>query len=218
MFLILGLVAGCSNDSATGPTGPRPIDAAQAEHLAVARFSTYKAGVVTVDAQIVSSTSTIQISGWADMVKHNGYGLVSATGVRPFLTFWTMTKVSAQDTQAVRAPLPVPRSGWDTLPLNKDASILAAAQLLILGLSTDRPENPQLLLQSGAKWLRQDAIGDTPVDVITGPIPDGSTESSYQYWIDKDGTLRRVEARLDGRDWSRFTLTPAAGVRLDSPS
>lgn len=162
--------------------------------------------------------STVQVSGWLDTVDHRGYGLISGKGIQQFLSFWDLQNVYAQGTTALAPPLPVPTGGWEKLPLQKDDSLLAAAQLLMVGLASDRPENPQLLLQSGAKWLRADTVAGTPVDVVSGPIPQGGTESSYRYWIDKNGKLRRVEARLDGMSWSIFTLTEVSGITLKPPS
>lgn len=216
LLLVLLLTSGCTSDPA--PAGPHELATDQAGRLAIARFNLYQAGTVSVDAQIVSTTSPLQLSGWLDTANHRGYGLVSAASVQPFLTFWTTSQVSAQASGVARPPLPVPKAGWDTMPLSKDTSILAAAQLLMVGLASDRPENPQLLLQSGATWLRQDTVSGTAVDVVSGPVAEGATESSYRYWVDSGGNLLRVEARLDGRNWSRFTLTRATDVTLDPPA
>lgn len=73
---------------------------------------------------------------------------------------------------------------------------------LVLGLAADRPDNAQLLAQSGPSWLRGDRIDGHPLDVFSGPRPrpQGSAppagHSPLAYWIDADGDLRRVTATL----------------------
>jgi len=73
---------------------------------------------------------------------------------------------------------------------------------LVLGLAADRPDNAQLLAQSGPSWLRGDRIDGRPLDVFSGPRPrpQGSAppagRSPLAYWIDADGDLRRVTATL----------------------
>ncbi|SNX58372.1 hypothetical protein SAMN06272735_2862 [Streptomyces sp. TLI_55] len=73
---------------------------------------------------------------------------------------------------------------------------------LVLGLAADRPDNAQLLAQSGPSWLRGDRIDGRALDVFSGPRPrpQGSAppagRSPLAYWIDADGDLRRVTATL----------------------
>jgi len=86
-----------------------------------------------------------------------------------------------------------------------------------VSLSNDRPENAQLLRQDGATWLRQDRVGEVPVDVMTGPVRDGRAESSFRYWVDADGRLLRLEARLDGQHWSTFNFNDLPDTELDLP-
>ncbi|MDN3020283.1 hypothetical protein [Streptomyces sp. S.PB5] len=73
---------------------------------------------------------------------------------------------------------------------------------LVLGMASDRPENAQLLAQSGPLWLRDDRIEGRSLDVFSGPRPrpQGSAapsgSSPLAYWIDDDGDLRRLTATL----------------------
>jgi hypothetical protein len=81
---------------------------------------------------------------------------------------------------------------------------------LLLHLGQDRPDNAQLLQQSDAQWLRADAVGGTPVDVIRGPSsaaasataspkPSGAASTTcVVYWIDSRGRLLRLDAMLPG--------------------
>src|SRR5699024_5503181 len=123
-------------------------------------------------------------------------------------------KVSAQDTTAAKAPLPPPTSGWQTTALKPKASSLAAAQVLLVSLPANRPDNAQLLLQSDARMLGESTVDGTPVTIMSGPVikGEGGAKSSFRYWVDKDGNLLRLQALLDGVHESTFDFTPAKGV------
>lgn len=196
----------------SGAVEPRPLNAAESQQLASFRRRAYEAGVRSVDAVIASDATSVQIRGWIDTVDHVGYGMVTGVGVAPFLVTWTSTEVAAQAFTGSVPTLPIPDTGWERTALDHEASHLAAAQVMLLSLASNAPENPQLLRQSGATWLRADRVGDIPVDVMTGPIPEGATSSSYRYWIAPEGDLLRLEARLDGVHWSSFSFTDTPDV------
>lgn len=194
------------------PSGPRALTSEEANRLAISRFNLYRAKAVAVTSTIATGDDVLTLDGWIDTVGHRGYGLVRPRRSAGFLSAWNKVEVSAQSYAGQSAPLPLPTSGWTTIGLKAGDSALAAAQLILVNLGNDRPENPQLLLQSGAQWVRSDSVGGEQVDVMTGPLAAGDTTSSLRYWIDGDGDVQRLEARLNGRDWSVFTLTGAPGV------
>jgi len=175
-------------------------------------FNAYREKTLAVQGTVVTGTDSVDLNGWVDTVDDTGYALVMPAGGGGFLTVWGATEISARDYSGTTPPLPRPQDDWTTTGLNAQDSALAAAQLLLIGLSADRPENPQLLLQGGATWLRADEVDGQPVDVMTGPLPQGSTESNLRYWVDESGTLLRLEARLDGRDWSTFDFAAASDI------
>jgi len=209
------LVGGCSSGGAHvggEATGPRPLTTDEADRLAIARLSLYRSKVLAIAATIGSAGQVITISGWLDAVNNEGYALIAPRGGQPFLSIWDATRVSAQSYAGAQAPLPHPTNGWDTADLSANDSVLAAAQVLLVSLSSDRADNPQLLLQNGAQWVRSDTVNGTRVDVINGPLATGATVSNLRYWVSDKGQLLRLEARLDGKSWSEFDLTPAPGV------
>ena len=73
---------------------------------------------------------------------------------------------------------------------------LLAALAFIAELGATRPENPLLLEQGGALWLRDDSVGGTPVTVFAGPpglgagvgasSPQGA-QARVRYWVDLFG-------------------------------
>ena len=99
---------------------------------------------------------------------------------------------------------------WQVRELQERGSELDGALRLLVNLGADRPENAQLLLQSSARWLRSDKIGETTVDVLEGPKQRGkeSDDARLRYWVDADGKLRRLEAKLGNQEeLAVFTFT-----------
>jgi len=72
--------------------------------------------------------------------------------------------------------------------------------LLVLRLGQDRPDNPELIRQGGALWLRRAKLAGRTVDVMSGPRTPGSAGSApgVDYWLTADSTLLRVSAHLGG--------------------
>lgn len=218
------LLAGCSGgsgghsgksaDASAASSGPRALTSSEAERLAVIRFNAYRAKTRSVQATIVSGTGTVTLRGWINTVKGEGYALVTpkGQGAEPFLTLWNAKEVSAESYSGRTAPLPPPKGGWQSIELSANASALAAAQLLVLGLSADRPDNPQLLIQGKARWLRGDTLAGKKVDVMTGPLATGATVSNLRYWVDHQGRLLRLEANLDQGQWSVFDFADTPKV------
>lgn len=212
-------VSGCSAaphdepEQSTAATSPRRLTSDEADRLAVVRFNNYRAKVLSVEGTVNGeSGSAATLRGWVDTVDHTGYGLVSSGRGGQFLSFWDSTSVNAQDFRGTDPPLPRPDSGWDSTTLAPDDSELAAAQLMLISLSNDRPDNPQLLLQGGATWVGSGTVNGSDVDIMTGPMAPNATVSNIRYWVDGDGRLMRLQARLDGRTWSDFDFTAASEV------
>jgi hypothetical protein len=93
-----------------------------------------------------------------------------------------------------RFPPQVPPPGTPRQrPLQTTGSTLDTVLRLLLGLSSDRPENAMLLRQSDARWLREDHLGGVTADVLRGPSA-GAGAANLRYWVARDGRLLRVEA------------------------
>ncbi|MEU8540496.1 hypothetical protein AB0C52_10995 [Streptomyces sp. NPDC048717] len=98
----------------------------------------------------------------------------------------------------------IPRSGWSARAYTADP--LDSGLQLLIGLGADRPDNPLLLAQSGARWLAREDIDGHPYDRFSGPRAQGTTpgagagsgRSPLTYWVDEDGGLRRVSMRMPG--------------------
>jgi hypothetical protein len=150
-----------------------------------------------------------------------GYAVVTADGRPPEtlgLVHWTPTVKDSLGAPVPDPPLPPPTEGWDRQPVSHDLSVFDAALAMILQLGDDRPENPLLLQQSDARWIRADRVGEVKVDVMTGPSPEGAPPGAgtrTRYWVDATGHVLRMEARIgQSAEWSTFDFSAAAGVKV----
>lgn len=205
VVVVVGLV-GCSGESADD--GPRQLTSDEAQRFAGFRVKNFRAEALDFEATIIDGDVTVFAQGTVDSRDHEAVAVMTprgATEVSRFLARWTVDSVDAMAYAGDAVPTPLPEEGWESSELDSSASALAAAQVLVVSLSNDRADNPQLLTQSGARWLRREELGGVEVDVMGGPT-EGDQPSSLRYTIDDDGQLHRLEARLDGEHWSTFNF------------
>ncbi|PJJ65423.1 hypothetical protein [Compostimonas suwonensis] len=218
-----------------------PLTQAQAERLAVARFTNFDDGVrsftITIPSGVAAAPDAggvttgsdgLELRGWIDFATQIGYAAVEQNGASIGLVQFTPQTIAVRETPTDGAPLPIPADGWQQASLDTTASTLTAALGILLDLGSDRPENPQLLRQSDAAWLRSDTVGSgstaVDVDVFAGPSAssdDGSSQAPTplsersRYSVGDDGELWRFEARLGGAsEWTTIDFGDADGVTL----
>ena len=190
---------------------PRPLSIPEAERLALVRFSNYTTGVSAFTASVPSPGGKLFLDGRVDFVHHHGHAGMRTEGrsdeFSQGLVQWNLGRMAFAT---------APSADWQVRDLQERGSELDGALRLLVNLGADRPENAQLLLQSSARWLRADRIGDTAVDVFEGPKQKDATDSRLRYWLDPDGKLRRLEAKLGNQEeLAVFDFTgPAHPVQL----
>lgn len=254
-LLLILTISACGNQSssANDSQSPRAVTNDEAYLLAAVLFKNYNAGVRQIRASFVDGPEQINADGWVDFTQGIGYAKVTPVSTAdgavetPFLVRWDLEVAEVWQGQEVDlssgVPLPEPSTGWQSLPLNSQESFLGKGLGALLLLAKDRPENPQLLQQSSAQWLREDQIDGVPVSVFSGPGSDGFNSaqetpsatsspasssapeveqdgSGVRYWIDNDGLLRRVEIRI-GRygDFSRIDFSePSGNITITGPA
>lgn len=223
------LLAGCAASPATD-TGSRPLSTSEAQLLAIARFNNFDAGTRAVSITVAGSEA-IAVQGWTDFTEHEGYGSASdaASGADLGLLAWSQTAIAARDGAVPDQLSPAPADGWLAGALDPASSTLHNVLLVSLSLGNDRPDNPLLLQQTDARWLRSDEISGTPVMVVAGPSSDQVATAApiegrelTRYWVDATGHLLRFEVRQSGStdEWSivdfgesaTVDLTPLAGI------
>lgn len=233
--------SGCSgddsapaSDAATATSaGPRPLSGDEAQRLSMMRYTNYTDGVRALRFEVADGGRTFTVDGWADFAAHVGYAHVSEDGADPQLVAWTLDGITSHEPVAASGadaagaagpPLPPPDdTAWTSSTLAPEQSRLHALLGLVFQAASDRPDNPLLLQQTDARWLRSDEVDGVAVDVVAGPTadraydpatattaPDGS-DATVRYWLDGDGRLLRLEARLGG-DWTAVDFAEAPGV------
>jgi hypothetical protein len=122
--------------------------------------------------------------------------------------------------QAVRRAGTLKREEWTRRPYS--TAPLDRALRLVLSVAADRPDNAELLAGSGPLWLRDERLDGHGYGVFSGPRPGPSAsaspadDSSLAYWIDTDGNLRRVTARMSPGHYATVDFV-ATRVRMDVP-
>jgi hypothetical protein len=196
---LLLLLTACSSTP-----NPRPLSIPEAERLALVRFSNYTTGVSAFTASVPSPGGKLVLDGRVDFVNHLGYAGMRTDGrndeFSQGLVQWNLGRMAFAMTPSTKPVDPVPVVDWQVRNLRERGSELDGALRLLVNLGSDRPENSQLLLQSSARWLRSDKIGDTTVDVFEGPKQKDAADARLRYWLDLDGKLRRLEAKLGNQE------------------
>ncbi len=233
-LLAAGLVtalAGCSAHT-TDAAAARPVTTEESQLLAIARFNNFDAGSRPFNGSIQERGVDLHLQGWVDYAA--GLGFAATTGDFPAQALvWTSSEVGIVQAQPDAAGYPVlpmpgltdPALSLDTL--SPESSRLDALLAVISGLGADRPDNPLLLQQAGALWLRADHIDESPVTVFAAPPTDSPREASsppldantspLRLWVDATGLLLRAEVRI-GDDWTIVDFADEQGQTLELPS
>lgn len=230
--LLVGITLGGCASSTPGAEDPQVtgLTTEQAERLAVARFRNFDAGVREVTVTVAGDdTGEIVVAGWYDYATHTGYGSATAAGADAGLIWWSADTIATREgaTGEEIAPLPLPDDGWQSGALDPSSTNLANSLALVTNLGSDRPENPQLLAQSDAAFLKKDTIDGTAVEVFIGPSAEGTAESTAaadlttraRYWVDSTGTLLKFESPLgDGSTGATATIELGTTSDVDLPT
>ncbi|MFI9328886.1 hypothetical protein ACIGZJ_15215 [Kitasatospora sp. NPDC052868] len=203
-----GLVAYRAADD--GPK-ERPVTVDEASRLALSRLNLFEASPVAVTLTAAEGGGVdVRVEGVVDYRTRRGTGRYQVTGANgPLdhgLVVWDAGGLGlAPEPAGAGGPAwqqaeRIPRQGWS--PRTYTADPLDAGLQLIVELGADRPDNPLLLAQSGARLLGHDRIDGRGYDRFAGPraqgaAPDGE-RSPLTYWVDGDGGLRRVTMRMPG--------------------
>ena len=229
---VLAVLAGCGATPDPAPAA-RPVTAEESQTLALVRFNNFDAGARRMTATLEDRGHELALDGWVDYTTHTGLALLSVDGAPDRELAWNGAYVAARPATAAGAPdvpvdvaldvpldVPLDLGGWDATALDAGATPLHALLIVLASLGSDRPENPLLLQQGGALWLRVDTVDDRPVTVFTGPsdgaVVDGAIDpeaASVRYWVDADGVMMRVEVRL-GAGWATVDLADAEGATV----
>lgn len=229
-LLIALVLTACAATPEPDPTS-RPVTTAESQLLAVSRFNNFDAGSRPFTTSVRERGTDLALQGWIDYATHAGYAAVTGE-FDPQALLWVDGTVgihAAEPDSAGDPPLPLlalDDLAWQSHPLDATASRLDALLIALSNLGSDRPDNPLLVQQTGALWLREDEVDGTAVTVFAAPpsdeVPDASdppiTEDTapLRLWIDDAGLMRRAEVMI-GADWVTADFPNAPGERLELP-
>lgn len=174
-------LGGCSSPAApSSPNGEgEQLSSAQALQLAQARFRLGSSGTFSADVR----------SGQADDVKHYTARLtVDTSEHRAWGTLLRgPEKLAVSEDVALSPSEVIKRQDGTWVP-----GANAAGLQLVFSLASDRPENEQLLRQSGARYLGDARVGETPTSVFR--LPSGAQDTGRsRLWVDADGDIKRLD-------------------------
>lgn len=210
---VLLVLTGCSRSDEA-----RPLTQQEAELLAVARYKVYQLGQASFDVRFAGDPDV-----WGnitlDTQKHTAFGassLEEEISETSGAWAWNLNRIYTNQEGMASALNPDLWFGREMDQQNTLDIFLA----LVVQMSSDRPENPQLLMQNGATFLRRDSISGVDCIVIAGPRPARSNvdnqdgESRVRYWVGEDGMLLRLEAYVDSssQEWSSATYVSDGDV------
>ncbi|MGC4875260.1 hypothetical protein ACLQ26_03190 [Micromonospora sp. DT43] len=201
------------------PGLPRALTDAEQRRLdrLPARLRGQRGATLTLTAPVGTDTN-LRGAGWLSWAAGTAYVAVADLGVpdRRTLLHRDAGGLSRTDLPAEtggggaadtpgRPPFPVPGGSWrstrsarDDLDLLVDAAVAAAGPVR----------------QSGAAVrVREDLAAGRTVDVVELRTAD----ARLRYWIDRDGSLRRVELRTGPGAWAQVDLSPTVVPRLGPP-
>ncbi|GAB7186743.1 hypothetical protein ATKI12_6574 [Kitasatospora sp. Ki12] len=200
------LLALPGTDAATS----RPVTGDEATRLALSRLTTYEAGPAIVDITVPTGDAVTRIHGLVDFRIRRAVGTYTTDGVgAPGMLAWDQGGVGVAPARRPATPTAagLARAAEETTPPDWSpraytTDLLDTALRLTMAVAADRPDNAQLLAQSGARWLRDEDLAGHRYGVFSGPVPRTAStgDSHLTYWVDADGDLRRLQLRAPGTD------------------
>lgn len=181
---------------ACSDTAAHPVTAAEADRLAEALYANWEAGGVTFELNAAPAPGeSVVVQGQVDFAQQVGYGLVSAVGEDAPVkgVVFTQTTILENIPALIDATAAVggPQFVWVARPVDTSANQLDGLLGVVFGLATQQRDNPELIAQSGAQWIRADTLRGTRVDVF-------EYSPQARFWIEQGGTrLLRFEGNND---------------------
>lgn len=188
--IVLAATPACSDK------GPHTVTDAEADRLAESLYANGDAGGLTFELNAAPSPGeTVRVQGQVDFDEQVGYGLVTAVGEDSPVegVIFTPSTILENIPTLVDASAAVggPTFTWVGRPLDSQAYQLDGLLAVVFGLATKQRDNPELISQSGARWLRHDTLRGTEVDVF-------EYSPQARFWIEAGGTrLLRFEGNND---------------------
>lgn len=194
---VAGLVGGLVSCAPEEPAAQaRPLSAAEAQRLAEMRVTNFRDERTGINATWGDGATQVKVAGWVDWKKALAYlrvggpgagdqrGLLQAVpGVvanRPATAGEAAAEAEAPRPSDATKPAPPvaeppadpPADGWRLrtwTPTGQKATPLDTFLSLVFLIASTKPDQADLLAKTDARWVGQDRIGGTAVDVLLGP-------------------------------------------------
>ncbi|WP_433262562.1 hypothetical protein ACQPWR_23395 [Micromonospora vinacea] len=178
------------------------------------RLRAHGGATLTLTAPMGTDTN-LRGAGWLSWTARTAYLAVADLGVpdrRTLLRRDAAGLLARVDLPAVNAgggtaeaparpPLPPPAGAWRVSRPGRDHLSVLVDAAVTAGSVGHR---------GTAVRVREDVAAGRTVDVIES----GPADARLRYWIDRDGSLRRLEVRTDAGTWAHLDLHPAVVPRL----
>jgi len=189
-----GLVGGLvSCAPATDTVEARPLSTAEARRLADMRVTNYRDERAGVSAVWGEGDQQVRLAGWIDWkqalayVRVGGPGAGDRRGLLQAVPGLVATRATTEAEEAAPAgsadatkpappvaepPATPPADGWRLRPWaasGKNATPLDAFLSLLFVIASTKPDPADLLARTESRWLGQERIAGTTVDVLLGP-------------------------------------------------
>jgi hypothetical protein len=199
---------------------PRVITSSEAQRLAMVRLSAFEDSPNRVTVTIDNGTDSYVVHGLIDYRTHRAVGAYVAgpagSKQQKGLVAWDASGLavatgkqrspsSSEMAQIAKAATRVPGGSWS--PRSYAGYPLDIALRMVMALGSDRPDNAQLLAQSGPRHLGESTLRGKSYTRFSGPRPnvkagDASGARSQRkgaspltYWVDEHGKLGRLEIK-----------------------
>ncbi|MEV4764835.1 hypothetical protein AB0J89_19660 [Micromonospora chokoriensis] len=197
------------------PGLPRALTDAERRRLdqLPARLRAKSGATLTLTAPVGTDTN-LRAAGWLSWTTRTAYLAVADLGVpdRRTLLRRDATGLARADLpasaagggtaeQPERPPLPPPAGPWRVSRAGSDALSVLVDAAVAAGSVGPR---------GTAVRVREDVVGGQTVDVVEV----GPARARLRYWIDRDGSLRRLELHTDADAWAQLDLRPTVVPRL----
>jgi hypothetical protein len=215
---LAGLSQGTSSCSSAGAhgKGPRPISAGEADQLAQVRLHNWQDTQAGIAGTVSEKTGKqIRFDGWIDWRRpllyirtapREGTGELLIQAVPGIVAIRAMPG----DQGSSKPPTVPPAENWRLrklgLPLPKEPDPMDALVGLLLALTADHADDPNLLQQTDSQWLRQNNVDGVEVQVILGPAAMPTKKATGRglrehggavaYWVDGGARLVHLETYL----------------------
>ncbi|MEV0215565.1 hypothetical protein [Micromonospora sp. NPDC050695] len=198
------------------PGLPRALTDAERHRLdrLPARLRAQGGGATLTLTAPVGTDTNLRGTGWLSWTTRTAYLAVADLGVpdRRTLLWRDATGLARTDVPAAaggggtaetpgRPPMPPPAGAWRFARSGTDELAVLAGAVISAGTAAQR---------GAALRVREDVTDRRTVDVIELRATDGQV----RYWIDRDGSLRRLELHTGAGTWAQVDLSPGVMPRL----